>query len=235
MRWIHKCTLVSTGVVTNGAGWQKVGSLPSGWFGGGKGVAHFGRLLWIMIRNALELPFQRMELSSKSQLHGKLHSLFCNSSFLTGLAAVSCKALLSSERFRLTQSQSQTYKVCQWALLVCRVQDHVFPTPTHSFHLCACYFLPRVPDTIIISPQLMEKKVGMFSLMLQMSKILPRLGGKSGHSKPQDTEPLLTLISLVFSSPSLQIPSMFMVAFTMFCQRQPVLAAHLPHISSLYN
>lgn len=157
MGWIHKCTFVSTGVVTNGAGWQEVGSLPSGWFVEGKGVACFGRLLWVVIRNALELPFQRMELSSKSQLHGKLHSLFCNRSLLTSLAAVSCETLLSSERLRLTQPQSQTCKVCQWALLVCRGQDHIFPTQTHSFHLCAHYFFTSLiqlflslgPNTVI--------------------------------------------------------------------------------------
>lgn len=129
-----------------------------------------------MIRNALELPLQRMELS-KSQLRSKLHSLFCTRSFLTSLAAVSCETLLSSESFRLTQPQSQICKVCPWALLVCRVQDHVFLTQTHSFHLCTYYFLPWGTDTIIfITSADGKKKVGVFSLMLHMSEILPRLG-----------------------------------------------------------
>lgn len=88
-----------------------MGALPLEWVVGGEEEAHFGRLLLIVIRNVLEIPFQRRELSSKSQLHGELHSLFCNRLLLAGLAAVSCKTPLSSNRLKLMKSQSQIYKV----------------------------------------------------------------------------------------------------------------------------
>lgn len=61
---------------------------------GGEGEHCFGRFPLIVIRNALEIAFHRRELSSRSQLHGELPRLFCNSPFLTSLAAVSCEALL---------------------------------------------------------------------------------------------------------------------------------------------
>lgn len=161
-----------------------------------EGMAGFGRLLWVVIRNALELPLQRMELS-KSQLRSKLHSLFCIRSFLTSLAAVSCETLLSSESFRLTQPQSQICKVCQWALLVCRVQDHIFLTQTHSFHLCTYYFLPWGTDTIIFIISADGKK--SWDVQPDASHVRDSAqAGRSGHSKPQDTEPLLTPIFLVF-------------------------------------
>lgn len=76
-----------------------------------------------------------------------------------------------------------------------------------------------------------KKKVGMFSLMLHMSEILPRLEDLDTANHRTQNHCWLQFSS----SSSLQESSMFVAAFTLFHQRQPVLAAHLPCISSLYN